>query len=121
MARTRSSAPSCSRASSTSARAASSRRRRRTSSSSPATSTRIRPLGLDTTNTGIRVFPLIAVSKEEIESIVGDSIVGMDLVEGGLTNTIHKVTLASGASLGIKHYAGGREWFETELATLTLL
>ncbi|HEY1557362.1 MAG TPA: aminoglycoside phosphotransferase family protein [Kofleriaceae bacterium] len=78
-------------------------------------------MGLDPTVTNVRVFPLLEVSRSELAEIVGGEIASVDLVDGGLTNTIHKVTLDSGAVFGVKHYAGGREWFDTELSTLTLL
>ncbi len=78
-------------------------------------------MGIDTTQTAVRVFPLIAVDPAELAEIVGEPIVGIERIDGGLTNTIHKVALSRGDSLGVKHYAGGRQWFETELTTLTLL
>lgn len=76
---------------------------------------------IDTVITDVRVFPLIEVSREQLEDIAGGPIARLEPVHGGLTNTIHKVTLESGETFGIKHYAGGKDWFETELSTLTLL
>jgi hypothetical protein len=76
---------------------------------------------LDPTVTHARVFPLIEVSRAELAEIVGGRIISADPVEGGLTNTIHKVRTDDGSTFGVKHYAGGRDWFETELTTLTLL
>jgi aminoglycoside phosphotransferase (APT) family kinase protein len=76
---------------------------------------------IDTVLTDVRVFPLLEVSREQLEQAAGAPIVAVERVDGGLTNTIHKVTLEDGEVLGIKHYAGGRDWFETELTTLTLL
>lgn len=75
-----------------------------------------------------RVYPLVEVEPDALEALVRD-LVGDDdgdirrveRVEGGLTNTIHRVSLASGTKLAVKHYAGGRDAFEQELATLTLL
>jgi aminoglycoside phosphotransferase (APT) family kinase protein len=78
-------------------------------------------VGLDPTVTNVRVFPLLEVSREELAEIVGGSVARVEPVDGGLTNTIHKVTRDSGESFGVKHYAGGRDWFDTELTTLTLL
>jgi len=78
-------------------------------------------VGLDPTVTNVRVFPLLEIGRNELAAMVGGTIARMELAEGGLTNTIHKVTLESGDVLGIKHYAGGRQWFDTELMTLTLL
>jgi aminoglycoside phosphotransferase (APT) family kinase protein len=68
-----------------------------------------------------RVFPLIEVSREELTALVGAPIQAIARVDGGLTNTIHKVTLEKGDILAVKHYAGGRDAFEAELVTLTLL
>jgi aminoglycoside phosphotransferase (APT) family kinase protein len=76
---------------------------------------------IDTVITDVRVFPLIEVSREELADVMGGVITDIQRVDGGLTNTIHKVTSDSGEQFGIKHYAGGRDWFDTELTTLTLL
>jgi aminoglycoside phosphotransferase (APT) family kinase protein len=78
-------------------------------------------VGLDPTVTNVRVFPLLEIGRGELANMVGGNIARIELAEGGLTNTIHKVILETGEVLGIKHYAGGREWFDTELMTLTLL
>ena len=78
-------------------------------------------MGLDPTVTNVRVFPLLEVSGEQLAEIVGGTIASIEPVDGGLTNTIHRVVRASGERFGVKHYAGGREWFDTELMTLTLL
>lgn len=68
-----------------------------------------------------RIYPLVEVGPEEIHTLVEGPIARVERVEGGLTNTIHKVTLVSGQQLAVKHYAGGRDAFGAELATLTLL
>jgi len=68
-----------------------------------------------------RVLPLIQVSRDELAKLVGGPIKSIVHVDGGLTNTIHKVTLQSGDVLAVKHYAHGRDAFEAELVTLTLL
>ncbi len=68
-----------------------------------------------------RVFPLIEVSRDELAALAGGPIQAVSRVDGGLTNTIHKVTLESGEILAVKHYAGGKDSFEAELVTLTLL
>jgi aminoglycoside phosphotransferase (APT) family kinase protein len=78
-------------------------------------------VGLDPTVTNVRVFPLLDVSREELANVVGGKVARIEPVDGGLTNTIHKVTRESGEVFGVKHYAGGRDWFDTELTTLTLL
>ena len=76
---------------------------------------------IDTVITDVRVFPLLSVSKEELEEAAGGPLKTIEPVAGGLTNTIHKVTTESGDVFGVKHYAGGKDWFDTELTTLTLL
>jgi aminoglycoside phosphotransferase (APT) family kinase protein len=76
---------------------------------------------VDTVLTDVRVFPLLDITREQLEQAAGAPIVAVERIDGGLTNTIHKVTLEDGEVLGIKHYAGGKDWFETELTTLTLL
>ena len=68
-----------------------------------------------------RVFPLIEVRRDELRTLVGAPIRAIDRVDGGLTNTIHKVTIETGEVLAVKHYAAGRDAFEAELVTLTLL
>ena len=76
---------------------------------------------LDQTVTHARVFPLFEVSRDELAAVVGGKIISAERVDGGLTNTIHKVVTDANETFGVKHYAGGRDWFETELMTLTLL
>jgi aminoglycoside phosphotransferase (APT) family kinase protein len=76
---------------------------------------------LDPTVTHARVFPLIDVSRDQLAAVIGGRIISAEPVDGGLTNTIHKVVTESNETFGVKHYAGGRDWFETELMTLTLL
>lgn len=76
---------------------------------------------IDTVITDVRVFPLLQVSKEELEEAAGGPLKSIEPVAGGLTNTIHKVTTQNGDVFGVKHYAGGKDWFDTELTTLTLL
>lgn len=78
-------------------------------------------MGLDPTVTNIRVFPLLEVGRDELAEIVGGAVARIEPVDGGLTNTIHRVTRETGEVFGVKHYAGGRDWFDTELTTLTLL
>lgn len=76
---------------------------------------------IDTVLTDVRVFPLLEITREQLETAAGAAITSVERVDGGLTNTIHKVVTEHGDTLGIKHYAGGRDWFDTELTTLTLL
>ncbi len=68
-----------------------------------------------------RIYPLVEVASDEIAQLVDGNIRRVERVEGGLTNTIHRVTLDTGSQLAVKHYAGGRDGFEAELVTLTLL
>lgn len=68
-----------------------------------------------------RIYPLIEVSRDQLSTLVGGPVHSIEPVAGGLTNTIHKVTLEKGGILAVKHYAGGSDAFEAELATLTLL
>lgn len=88
---------------------------------SPGLCARLPVVRLDPTVTQARVFPLIDVSRDQLAEIVGGRIVSAESVTGGLTNTIHKVITEDNQTFGVKHYAGGRDWFETELTTLTLL
>ncbi len=67
------------------------------------------------------MFPLRDVSREELSELCGGPIAKHERVEGGLSNTIHRVVMTDGDILAVKHYSGGREWFEAELVTLTLL
>lgn len=68
-----------------------------------------------------RVFPLIPVTREELEQIVGGRIVRFAGVGGGLTNTLHRVVLANGGVVVVRHHAGGAEPFQDELATIQRL
>ncbi len=68
-----------------------------------------------------RIYPLLPVSRADLEALVEGPIVRFEPLEGGFTNTLHKVTLASGAIVVVKHYAGGRKAFSDERATLTRL
>lgn len=68
-----------------------------------------------------RIYPLIDVPHEQLRAMVGAPVKNIDRVDGGFTNTIHKVTLESGQLLAVKHYSAGAESFGAELATLTLL
>ena len=68
-----------------------------------------------------RVFPLIPVSRDELEQIVGGRIVRFSRVSGGLTNTLHRVVLANGGVVVVRHHAGGAEPFRDELVTIQRL
>lgn len=68
-----------------------------------------------------RIYPLIEVSRTELESLAGGPVTSIELLQGGFTNTLHRVTLASGGSVVVKHYAGGHDSFAFELATLRRL
>ena len=71
--------------------------------------------------TEVRINPLLEVGRDELQRLVVDPIASVERVDGGLTNTIHRVTLRNGTVVAVKHYAEGREPFEAELVTLTLL
>ncbi|MBA3539492.1 MAG: aminoglycoside phosphotransferase family protein [Deltaproteobacteria bacterium] len=68
-----------------------------------------------------RLFPLLPVTRDDLAALVGDTIVAIERVDGGLTNTIHRVVLASGEALAVKHYAGGVQGYQDELTTLRKL
>jgi aminoglycoside phosphotransferase (APT) family kinase protein len=68
-----------------------------------------------------RIYPLIDVPHEKLRALVEKPVARIERVDGGFTNTIHKIVLESGEVLAVKHYAGGSEGFGAELATLTLL
>ena len=68
-----------------------------------------------------RVFPLIEVDRDELARIIGEPVVKVEPVDGGLTNTIHKVTTETGQVLVVKHHAGGDETYADEVATITKL
>src|SRR5688572_4941010 len=65
-----------------------------------------------------RVFPLIDVSRDEFATLIADPIAAVEPIDGGFTNTIHKVTLVNGQVLVVKHHAGGAQPFEDEVATI---
>jgi aminoglycoside phosphotransferase (APT) family kinase protein len=67
-----------------------------------------------------RVFPLLAISRSELERLVGGQVLSIDPVEGGLTNTLHRVELAGAPAVVVKHFAEMRS-FTDELAALTRL
>lgn len=71
--------------------------------------------------TEVRINPLIDVSREELAQLVGGNVVRIERIDGGLTNTIHRVVRESGEVLAVKHYAEGSDSFDAELVTLTLL
>ncbi|HWU91296.1 MAG TPA: hypothetical protein VN253_28715, partial [Kofleriaceae bacterium] len=68
-----------------------------------------------------RVYPWIQVSHDELEEIVGGRIVRFARVDGGLTNTLHRVVLADGGAVVVRHHAGGAQPFRDELATIARL
>ncbi len=66
-----------------------------------------------------RVFPLIDVSRDELARLIVDPIAKVEPVDGGLTNTIHRITLENAQVLAVKHHAGGDQPFNDEVATIT--
>jgi len=68
-----------------------------------------------------RIFPLLDIPRGELERLVDGPIASVEPVTGGYTNTLHRVVLASGGVVTVKHYAAGAGAFADELATLTQL
>lgn len=68
-----------------------------------------------------RIYPLIEVSREQLAKLVGGPVRKAARIDGGLTNTLHRVEREDGKQFAVKHYAGGLDAFGAELATLTLL
>jgi aminoglycoside phosphotransferase (APT) family kinase protein len=68
-----------------------------------------------------RVFPLIPISRDELELLVDGGIVRCSPISGGLTNTLHRVELGSGGVVVVRHHAGGAQAFRDELAALQRL
>jgi hypothetical protein len=68
-----------------------------------------------------RIFPWLPVTREDLQALVEAPIARYEALEGGFTNTLHKVTLITGPIVVVKHYAGGRKAFRDEHATLTRL
>jgi aminoglycoside phosphotransferase (APT) family kinase protein len=67
------------------------------------------------------VFPLVKVAPGELARLVGAELTAIERVDGGLTNTIHRVVTAAGEAFAVKHYAGGEQAFTDEVATLRRL
>lgn len=68
-----------------------------------------------------RLYPWIPVTREELQALVESPIAKFEPLEGGFTNTLHKVTMTTGQVVVVKHYAGGRKAFRYEVETLTRL
>lgn len=68
-----------------------------------------------------RVFPLMSVSRDELEQVVGARIVRCTRLGGGLTNTLHRVVIAGGGTVVVRHHAGGAQPFHDELSALERL
>ena len=49
--------------------------------------------------TEVRINPLIDVSREDLANLVGGNVVRIERIDGGLTNTIHRVVRESGEVL----------------------
>jgi len=69
----------------------------------------------------LRIFPLLEVSRAELDALVGWPIASVEPLQGGFSNTLHRVVLVDGRVLVVKHYAGGSKTYRDELATLTRL
>src|SRR5262249_25226420 len=67
-----------------------------------------------------RCLPLVEVDFDQIQALLspalnGAAIAGVDRIEGGLTNTLYRVTPADGgAALCLRIFAAGRLPWETE-------
>jgi aminoglycoside phosphotransferase (APT) family kinase protein len=69
-----------------------------------------------------RIFPLLEPSLADLEALAGESITACEPVTGGLTNTLHRAVLASGARVVIKHFpAENAAGFADELRILERL
>lgn len=68
-----------------------------------------------------RIYPLIDTSRDELARLIDEPIEKIEPVDGGLTNTLHKVTLAAGNILVVKHHAGGAQPYADEVATIAKL
>ena len=68
-----------------------------------------------------RIYPLIEVSRDELERLVGGRVAKAQPIEGGLRNTLHRVVRADGGVFVVKHHAEGMDAFERELTTLERL
>jgi Ser/Thr protein kinase RdoA (MazF antagonist) len=71
--------------------------------------------------TDARIYPWLPVGRDELAALVEAPISSFAPLEGGFTNTLHKVTLITGAIVVVKHYAGGKKAYRDEVATLTRL
>lgn len=68
-----------------------------------------------------RIYPWMQVGLGELQALVDTPISKFEPLEGGFTNTLHKVTLTTGQVVVVKHYAGGRKSFADEVETLIRL
>src|SRR5207302_1901743 len=67
-----------------------------------------------------RIFPLREIARTERERLVGTPIAAIEPIDGGLTNTLHKVMLAGGGAVVVKHFVEEHA-FADELAALAKL
>lgn len=72
-----------------------------------------------------RIHPRVEVSRGDIEQLLGGAVIAVPITKlepllGGFTNTLHRVTLASGEVLVVKHFAT-KEAFRDESAALAQL
>ena len=68
-----------------------------------------------------RLYPGVPVTREELQALVESPLSKVVPLEGGFTNTLHKVTMTTGLVVVVKHYAGGRKSFRDEVETLMRL
>ncbi len=68
-----------------------------------------------------RIYPWLPVGQGDLQALVDAPISKFEPLEGGFTNTLHKVTMTTGQIVVVKHYAGGKKAYRGEVATLTRL
>jgi len=74
----------------------------------------------DDTNDDCRIHEVQKISREEIAALVGGEPLEIARVDGGLTNTLHRVRTRDGV-FAVKHYAEGEAPYRDELVTLQKL
>lgn len=72
---------------------------------------------------GVRRFPRVVVTPEQVRSLLAplygaNRVQAVEPVEGGLTNTILRISLADGSPLLLRVFAAGRSTWEKERHTL---
>jgi len=68
-----------------------------------------------------RIFPWLPVGVADLQALVDAPIAKFEPLHGGFTNTLHKVTMTGGHVVVVKHYAGGKGAFRSEVNALMRL